>query len=422
MSGRAASDTSTTTLPETTVTATRLPNETPSTPLAPGLSHWMRAWDLVLEKQQPLQPANRAITTSIDIGSDSDSKTQGGTEISFQDFHITFEVTQSQTQMPWTMIATVYNVPLDWVAKLTEYSVVTLLAGYQNPQQSPKTVTQSQAEGTSPVPRASKRNPPGGSNLFEGTVIWIERGRESATDTYVRIFAANYDIEQNLAVINKNLPEGYTQEDVIKACIDAMNDANKENNSPNAPVTLGQVTDKLSKAQATRGRTLYGQPSQILRDLAQTADAYCHIDYGGQLHIIAQDDSLPNPVIVLNSQSGMVGIPHQNTDGSIAAVSLLNTSIKPGVLVQINEKDITRKMLSNAATQGEGGKFAETQSVILQQTAFDPSLMDGSAAFTSDGYFTVWSVTHHGDTRGNPWYSEIVTMPIDQSKMKPQVS
>lgn len=418
MSGR-ASDSSVTTLPETTVTATRLPAETASTPLAPGLSHWMRAWDLVLEKQAPLQPKDSP--TGIYVGSDSDSKTQGGTEVSFQGFHITFEVSQSQTQMPWTMIATVYNVPLDWVAKLNEYSVVTLLAGYQNPQQSPATITQSQAEGTSAVPRASKQNSPGGSNLFEGTVIWVERGRESATDTYIRIFAANYDIESNLAVVNKNLPAGYTQQDVVQACIDAMNDANKQNNSPKAPVTLGQVTQKLSTAQATRGRTLYGTPGQILRDLAQTADAYCHIDYGGQLHIIAQDDSLPNPVIVLNSQSGMVGIPHQNTDGSISAVSLLNTSIKPGALVQINEKDITRKMLSSAATQN-AGMTSETQSVAIQQAAFDPSLMAGSAAFSADGYFTVWSVVHRGDTRGNPWYSEIITMPVDQSKMKPQVS
>lgn len=345
---------------------TRSPTSTPGT----SGQLWLRNFSLTLEK-----PAAPSTTISIDIGHDPESLSQDNTVVSLADFHCIFEVEQSQTQFPWKLTATVYNVPFDWMNALKEYSVASLYAGYQK-----------------------VGHPGGGDLLFSGNVVWFERGREDAVNTYLRIYAASFDDAINTSLVNTTLPAGHTQNDVVGKCVDAMQDAN----SANTKVTVGKVTD-LGSTQSPRGRTLYGTPNAILRDVAQTCGAQNHVDDGGKVNILKPGDTLPNPPAVLNSKTGMIGIPHQNLDGSISVTSLMNASLRPGTQVQINEPDITRQIPSKATTDSTGtGGAQETKTVLLND-----QYITGA-----NGTYTIWSVMHHGDTRGIPWYSEVTTLPV----------
>jgi hypothetical protein len=301
-------------------------------------------------------------------------------------------------------------VPADYLPGLLEYTDVVLVAGYQrptkhtNPNVKPTTDGTIGMEDTGPWnsgPNAPS-NSPGGSLLFSGQVIWIEHGRENATDTFIRLYCNARDDVMTNAVSNITLPAGHTAQDIIGRCVVDM----QAMNGSGGTIKVGQITANLSTAQSPRGRTLYGPTDAILRDVAQSADAFFHVDAMGQLHLIAAGESLPNPVITLNSQNGMVDIPHQNLNGSISVRSLLNPSIRPGILIHINEKDIRRSQ--------------HTPGTSAADPAMDVRLMMASMSISGDGYYTVWAVKHYGDTRGNPWYSEAITYGMDPTAFKPQ--
>ena len=160
--------------------------------------------------------------------------------------------------------------------------------------------------------------------LFSGDVVWFERGREeNQTDTFLRIYANSFDIAINQSMVNTTLPAGSTQKDVAQACVDAMN-----KDESTLHMALGTLTAGMEDAKSPRSRTLYGMPKDILRDVAQTVGGHCFIDPKGKVNIVKPDDPpSASPVVVLNSRTGMIGVPHQNIDGSMSARCLLNPSI-----------------------------------------------------------------------------------------------
>jgi hypothetical protein len=335
---------------------------TPAAPAASISQMWGRAWSLGVSKPgsgQPVgtgdAPAPGQSATAIDIGHDTQSRTQEGSYVPLTDFHFTFEVTMQQFMTPWTMVARVYNVPPDYLPGLLEYTEVQLVAGYQRPTRhtNPNVVLKNDERG---LPMGEDTgawnmgsnppsNSPGGSLLFNGQVVFIEHGKENATDTFMELHCASKDDAINNAISNMSLPAGSQAIDIIGRCVVDMN---QYNGSP-VQITVGQITPTLDPSRSPRGRVLYGPTQAILRDVGQSANGFFHVDQGNQLHLIAAGEMLPNPVITLNSQSGMVDIPHQGLDGSMRVTSLLNPDLRPGRLIQLNERDVTRAELLNFA-------------------------------------------------------------------------
>jgi hypothetical protein len=285
---------------------------------------------------------------------------QDGQTIDLSEFHIIFEVTKTAFQTPRKLTARVYNPGRDLMAKIDrQFTQVRLEAGYQH-------------------------QPYG--EIFKGTVAYFEKGRDSGTDTVLVIYANEADQNINLTVINKTLPAGSTDLDIVKACATEMQ------------VELGQISP-LSTAKSPRSRALHGMCRDVLRDVALSNNANVSID-NGKLNMIAQGDRLNVPAIVLNQTTGMIDIPRLTLNGGLHVTSLLNPDLKPNGSIRVNQRDVYQ------ITEVKPGMDLSQAEQLQNRTRI-----------AGDGGYKVLTVTHRGDNRGNEWYSILETMPLDPDKI-----
>ena len=285
-------------------------------------------------------------------------------ELAFE-FHVQ---QQAASLTPWSAVITVYNAGDNILTGMQkELTHVVLEAGYRSEQY---------------------------GIIFAGPIAYYKHGRLNATDTFVEMHAIQNEQAVNGGIINSWIPQGYTKLDVVKACIDVMQG-----------VTMGQITD-LGDEKSPRGRVLHGKAQDILRDVAHTADAEVFLDSNGRLHLLGKDEALEmqdDIVPILNSSTGLIDVPTLTLGAGVDARCLLNPNIKPGGQVKIAKKDITSFDASVAY-----GTMDPTQGFNMDMAR--QSLKD-------DGYYVVLNVEHSGQNRGNPWYSDIKTMPLDPSKV-----
>ena len=218
-----------------------------------------------------------------DRGADT-TAAHGDTALDLSNLAFSFNVEEtSLNAAAYTATFTIYNLAPDMVQRFEkELTVVYFEAGYRKPAHQY-------------------------GKLFTGPITYFRHGRQSATDTFVEIHAMS-QAEQpfNRAVVNTTLPAGHTQKDVLNALMVVL-----------APygINLGQVTD-LGSAQSPRGRVCYGNVSDVLRDLAQTSNANAFTDRDSKLHVLKEDEALDmhsDAIPVLNSKTGMIGIPTVTT-------------------------------------------------------------------------------------------------------------
>lgn len=218
--------------------------------------------------------------------------------------------------------------------------------------------------------------------IFKGEIIQKRVGRENPVDTYLAIVAQDGDRAYNFATVSKTLAAGSTFKDQVDVAVEAMKPYG---------VTPGYISD-LGDRKMPRARTLFGMARDVLRDVAVSTGASWTVE-SGKLDIVKNRETKPGDVIVLNSQTGMIGRPVQTFDGVIARM-LLNTTVKPNRLIKIDEASIDAATFSPNYTGALGNEILKT----------------GIAA---DGLYKIIAVEHHGDTRGNPWYTEVVCHRAD---------
>lgn len=218
--------------------------------------------------------------------------------------------------------------------------------------------------------------------LFKGNIIQKRLGRENPTDTYLGLVATTSDVAYNFGHINKSLASGHTLKDKVNLAYQAMKPYG---------VTLGYVSD-LGSTKSPRAMAFYGMARDLLREVCFTANASWSI-HNGELRVVKNTETLPGDAIVLNSMTGLVGMPIQTING-VEGRCLLNPQIGPNTKVKIDQASI-------------------------QQTAFSP---DYTARMwdqvyptfvAADGLYKIVYATHQGDTRGTPWYTDFVAIRLN---------
>lgn len=279
-----------------------------------------------------------------------------GQGMDLSELRVRFSVNQSSFETPNNAEITVYNLAADTARQIRkEFTAVTLQAGYEN--------------GAFGI-------------IFQGTIKQAKIGRENQTDTFLKIFAADGDEIYNFGMVNQSIAAGQSPADQVAAIAAGMG------------ATVGYVQFNTGLQSNIRGKVLYGMGRTHLRNLARSGLAQWSLQ-NGQVTVIPMTTYLPGEAVVLNSKTGMIGLPEQTEEG-IKITCLLNPKIVIGTQVQIDQASIQRASVS-----------LNLKDVNQTENAFPP--------VTDDGFYMVLVAEHDGDTRGNEYYSKLTCLSISKS-------
>lgn len=224
------------------------------------------------------------------------------------------------------------------------------------------------------------------AEIFRGETVQVRAGvrdRPDNPNTALSILAQDGGTARNFAVVNKTLSKGHTNEDRIRACLDAM----KEHG-----VTTGYIaTDALRKIKFPRGIAMFGMARDYLRTLCEGTGTSFSIQRT-KAQVLELGKTLPGGAIVLNGRTGLLGLPVLTVRG-VEARSQMNGRIIPGTAVKIDSKDI------QIAAGGPG--YGQDAS----QLAYELNAKDRLSA---DGIYKVVFAEHLGDTRGPAFETSFV--------------
>jgi hypothetical protein len=158
-------------------------------------------------------------------------------------------------------------------------------------------------------------------------------------------------------------------------------------------ISKGFIGVDLSTPTYNRAVTLVGMARNILSNIAKTKQATASYQQE-QVTIVKNGQSAPGAAIVLNSTTGLIGMPTQTIQG-IMARCLLNPAIHCHSQVQINQTDIQggTTPINVTGTNELGNQFL--------------------APIAADGLYLVYRADIHGDTRGNEWYQDLGTVALN---------
>jgi hypothetical protein len=305
-------------------------------------------------------------TLSCVVGSPSVQTSLGPTAaqaLEFGSFRCVFQVKRGDYQNPNTADIRIYNLNDATANRIqNEFTQLTLSAGYQ---------------GTAP------------GQIFNGTIKQVRKGRYNQLDSYVDVTAAEGDEAYNYSSLALSLKAGAaTPQNMVEHFLSSVGEFG---------VTKGYVPELPANA-LPRGRVLYGQTRDELRDFGKRFGFSFNLN-DGRLSIIPLRSYIPSGVVPLISpQTGLIGIPEQMQNGLNVRV-LLNPSIKVGQLIQLDSK---------AINQLRYGTDSNSQ-------ATNVGLAASATKINAQGFYYVMIANHSGDTRGNPWYTDLVCLDVDAS-------
>lgn len=282
----------------------------------------------------------------------------GSEGIDCSDLRIRFVVRKAEIGFPEYADITITNLSSATANKIrNEYKEVYLEAGY---------------EGNS-------------AEIFRGEVVQVRGpGRESPTDTYLNIIATASQRAHSYAVVNKTLAAGHTFKDQVDAVLEAMKPFG---------VTAGYITD-LGSTKMPRGRAMFGMARNQLRAICGSVGAAWFIS-GDKLNIVKYGETLPGDAVVLNSETGLIGMPVQTIEG-VEARCLINPRLKVDGKVQINEASIQK------------AKY-----IVDNQNSYEVQRSQLDLNISADGIYKIIFLTFSGDTRGTEFYADMTCMPAN---------
>jgi hypothetical protein len=277
-------------------------------------------------------------------------------------FKIVFRTQQMDEAAPNLATIRIYNLADTDAQKIqTEFQQVTLQAGYQT--------------GNFAI-------------IFQGQIMQVKRGRESAIDSYVDIMASDTDTAWNFGLLNQTLAKGSSPQQRFNAIVAgaAKYGASAASGAASGLSTTGGVLP--------RGKVLFGLARDQLTTLTDSQLASWSIQ-NGQVVVVPETGYLPGEAVKINSRTGLVSVPEATQDGIELRV-LLNPYIRIGTRVQLNQAEI------NTTTVRAQGFPAYSDVSFFASTA-------------NDGFYRVLVAEHSGDTRGQEWYTKLVCLAVDSS-------
>lgn len=227
--------------------------------------------------------------------------------------------------------------------------------------------------------------------LFDGTIKQIRRGRESPTDTFIDITAADGDRAYNYAISAVTLEASQTgAKDQIAVILEGMKKQGAD---------IGYLPE-ITSNPLPRGKVIFGMSRDALRQVADNTGTNWSIQ-DGKVNLIPKSAYIPGDIPVITSATGMIGLPTQTQNG-IHVRALLNPNFKIGQVVKLDNKSIQGYRFGLGILDGVNNEWTKQ-----------------TAKTNADGLYYVMIADHIGDTRGNEWYSDLLCLAVDAS-MSPE--
>lgn len=264
------------------------------------------------------------------------------------------------------------------------------------------TATQIQKEFQNVVLQAGYENGNFGV-IFKGNIIRTRKGRLNNIESFVDIYASNLDAMYNFGVVNTTVKAGASRTDVANAIANSVNSSAVAQGRAGAAaqgLKFGYIPDSFGAGGILpRGKVMFGLWNHYLNQTTASAGCTWQIASDGTIKIIPLTGYLPNEAVVINSQTGMIGVPEATPQG-IEVRCLLNSAIQPGQRIKLDNASITH----TKNNQGPIGFPAYSDIQFFANT-------------NADGIYRAIVVEHEGDTRGEDeaWLTKIVALSVDQA-------
>jgi len=319
---------------------------------------------------------------------------ESGEGISLSDFKVTFRIEWTDTRWPRVAMVKIYNLSKDTCSRILakEFAKIKIIAGYDG---MPAAVGSSQV-GVATEIDPSQVGQTNGTNfgeIFSGEIRFTVTGRDNPTDTWVLIQAIDGHQAFMNASVTTTLAAGYTVADVHAAAMDSFNPFG---------VTKG-ITGDTPATVFPRGRVLYQSTRDVMDNVAVQCDATWQL-VDGQAQMVPTDKYVQE-AIVLNSDTGLIGMPQQTMGAGVNLRCLINPNIRLNGLVQIDQASVYRASLSADEVKALPGRAREENvngNLSVNGTLQQP------ASIAADGLYIVKSIDYNGDTRGQPWYMDMM--------------
>jgi len=287
-------------------------------------------------------------------------------------FRFTFNASQADYQSPNNCRIRVFNLSQETVKKVRgEFSEVILEAGY---------------EGNFGI-------------IFRGTIKQFRIGKENALDSYLDVLAADGDTLYNFGFVSQSFPAGSTPQQRVSEIVSLggtsdpggklLGSLNHNGLAGTMPAPRGKVVFALMRAALTAETGANGATWSIT---------------DGKVNIIPLDGYLPSEAVVLSARTGLIGLPEQTNEG-VRAKCLLNPLLQPGALVRIDNASINQTVNADQAVDVKIPYNQWTGAQFLADT-------------TADGLYRVLIAEHEGDSRGQPWYTNLTALAINSATQK----
>lgn len=286
---------------------------------------------------------------------------------------VTFDVFTSWWSAPWYADISIYN--------LNEYTANLLLSQGTNSGSAPAPNSAQQAvqiqQGMEVVLSAGYENNPGGYGIiWDGYVLQPLWERENQTDFKLTLHCINWLGLISANSVGMSFGAGANQQQIVEAI--AKNSYH--------PIGVGQISPSLSAKKLPRGKVVFGNPGDILNQIARDNNMQYWLSHKGLLNFTGlADKALPisaTPAKVFTPTTGIVGTPQQTQYGCDFRL-LLDASVGvtvPAMTVKIDNTQIRQ---------------------LLRQAGVYPGLL------AQDGVYVVVGARYRGDTRGNDWYTDV---------------
>lgn len=318
-----------------------------------------------------------------------------GQGIELSDFKVTFTI-------DWFNISSasrvgtfkIYNLSADTTNRISgnEFFRIRLIAGYDGiaPDVAASDVGLARNVDADTIGESDGRNY---GLLFSGEIRYTVTGKDNPVDSYVLIQACDTDLAFSTAITVQTLAAGYTVADVNRAL---MKDFEAKGASEG-------ITTAMPATVFPRGRVLFGSTRKLMDNVAEQCGAtWQFVD--GQRQMVAKNEYV-HEAIVLNSATGLIGMPQQTIGNGVNVRALINPNIRVNGLIQLDQASVFRTALSNNDIAMAGGQITDQNTdgnITLSGTTAQ------QASIATDGVYIVRGIMYTGDTRGQAWYMDMM--------------